>query len=128
MVDIDGSARIAGFGSALILGHTAAESEMSVEWSFRGSAPELMCPGEFGLIYPRNTKASDIYAFGVLAWEARVFTAFLANYSLEQLPPRFLRDPLSFPTISTSLLHIRCGRVFGHHVLITLRPQIGCGR
>ena len=73
MVDLDGTARIAGLGSALILGHTTARSETGVEWLFRGSAPELMCPEEFGLSYPRNTKASDIYAFGVLAWEARIF-------------------------------------------------------
>lgn len=81
MVDLDGAARIAGLGSALILGRTTARPEMS---ACRGSAPELAYPGEFGLFYPHNTKASDIYAFGVLAWEVRVLVAF-SNHSLEQL-------------------------------------------
>ena len=72
LVDLDGTAQIAGLGSALILGHTTTQSETSVEWSFRGSAPELMYPEEFGLSHPQNSKASDVYAFGVLAWEARV--------------------------------------------------------
>lgn len=73
MVDLDGTARIAGLGSALILGHTTSHSEMNVEWLFQGSAPELIHPEEFGLSFPRNSKASDIYAFGVLALEAGVF-------------------------------------------------------
>jgi hypothetical protein len=77
LVDLDGTARIAGLGSALILGRsTTARSAMSVEGLFRGSAPELMYPEELGLSYPRNSKASDVYAFGVLAWEASVFTEF----------------------------------------------------
>lgn len=82
LVDLDGITRIAGLGSALILGHTTVLPEMSIGWSFRGSAPELMYPGEFGLSHPQNSKASDIYAFGVLAWEARVSRDF-PNHSLE---------------------------------------------
>ena len=73
MVDLDGTTRIAGLGSALILGHTTVWSEMSAGWLFRGSAPELTYPEEYGLSHPENSKASDIYAFGVLAWEARDF-------------------------------------------------------
>lgn len=72
LVDLDGTTRIAGLGSALILDHTTVWSEMSVEWSFRGSAPELIYPEEFGLSHPQISKASDIYALGVLAWEVRV--------------------------------------------------------
>lgn len=73
LVDLDGTARIAGLGSALIIGNTTPLSEeMSAEWLFRGSAPELMYPQEFGLSCPRNSKPGDVYAFGVLAWEARV--------------------------------------------------------
>jgi serine/threonine protein kinase len=71
LVDFDGTAQIAGLGSALILGHTTSQSEMSAGRLFRGIAPELMRPEEYGFPYPQNSKASDIYAFGVLALEAR---------------------------------------------------------
>ena len=73
-MDLNGTARIAGFGSASFLGGATTQSETQVEAWCRGIAPELMHPEEFGLSHPHTTKASDIYAFGVLAWEARVFT------------------------------------------------------
>lgn len=72
LVDLDGTARIAGLGSAHTLGHATVWLEMSVEWPSRGSAPELAYPEELGLPYPRTSKASDIYAFGILAWEVRI--------------------------------------------------------
>lgn len=88
LVDLCGTARIAGFGSALILGHATVWSEMSAERSFRGSAPELVCPERFGLGYPHGTKASDVYAFGVLAWEVSV--------SMEFSKPRIRATSLGF--------------------------------
>lgn len=75
-MDLNGTARIAGLGSAYILGHATAQPETKVKEPCRRSAPELMHPEEFGLSYPHTTKASDIYAFGVLAWEVRVSTKF----------------------------------------------------
>ncbi|KAF9644612.1 kinase-like protein [Thelephora ganbajun] len=79
LVDLDGTARIAGLGSTLTLGHPTVWSEMSVGRSFRGSAPELIYPEEFGLSYPQNSKASDIHAFGVLAWEVFTGRAVFSN-------------------------------------------------
>ena len=73
-MDLSGTARIAGLGSAYVLGYATAQPETKVKEPCRGSAPELMHPEEFGLSHPHTTKASDIYAFGVLAWEVRVFT------------------------------------------------------
>jgi serine/threonine protein kinase len=72
LVDLDGTTRIAGLGSALILGHRTVWSEMSIEWAFRGGAPELLYPEEFGFSDPQKSKAGDIHAFGMLTWEARV--------------------------------------------------------
>lgn len=79
MVDLDGTARIAGLGSAVTLDRTTARPEMSAEWLFRGSAPELVHPEEFGLSGSPNLKACDVYAFGMLSWEARVFIE-LSNF------------------------------------------------
>lgn len=36
---------------------------------FHGAAPELINPQHFRLTNTGATKASDVYAFGVLAWE-----------------------------------------------------------
>lgn len=72
LVDLDGTARIAGLGSAHTSGHAMVWPETSVEWPSRGSAPELAYPEELGLSHPQTSKASDIYAFGILAWEVRV--------------------------------------------------------
>jgi len=87
-VDLDGTPRIAGLGSAVILDDSSS-LEKSGEWLFRGSAPGLMCPEEFGLSYPRNSKAGDVYAFGILVWEVRVFMVNLPNHPLERSPQVF---------------------------------------
>ena len=34
-----------------------------------GIAPELVNPNAFGLVHARATKATDMFAFGMLAWE-----------------------------------------------------------
>ena len=73
MVDKDGTARIAGLGNASILHSTAGtvKGGTSSDRLYRGRAPELACPGMFSdlpeSIHP--TKASDMFAFGVMAWE-----------------------------------------------------------
>ena len=71
LVDSDGTPRIAGLGSALIQSSgPVALSEGSFELT-RCSAPELVNPDAFGLPGPQTTKASDMYAFGVLAYEVK---------------------------------------------------------
>lgn len=72
-IDERGSARIAGFASATIAlesGIALEDVDESVESNVsRWRSPEILHPGGFGLTKARTTKASDIYAFGMLAYE-----------------------------------------------------------
>ena len=68
LVDSDGTPRIAGLGSASIQSFPAVWSEDPPELT-RCHAPELLNPGAFGLPNAQVTEQTDIYAFGVLAYE-----------------------------------------------------------
>lgn len=61
LVDAHGRARVAGLGTALL--------PSAADRFFHGAAPELVDPQRLGLNETGTTKASDMYAFGVLAWE-----------------------------------------------------------
>lgn len=72
-IDEQGVARIAEFSSATIILERdiafedideSAESNVS-----RWCSPEILHPGSFGLTKEKATKASDMYAFGMLAYE-----------------------------------------------------------
>ena len=72
-IDDKGTARIAGFASATItirpdipLGDVDESVESNVS---RWCSPEILHPGGFGSAKARITKASDMYAFGILAYE-----------------------------------------------------------
>ena len=66
LVDAGGRARIAGLGAASVQSN---ESGVDVDRFFHGAAPELVDPQRFRLVNTGATTASDVYAFGVLAWE-----------------------------------------------------------
>ena len=66
LVDARGHARIAGLGVASFL---SAVPGVEIDRFFHGAAPELVDPRRFGLTDAGATETSDIYAFGVLAWE-----------------------------------------------------------
>ena len=74
LVDKDGAPRIGGFGNAFILPNPTArtaEDRMGTNGLSRACAPELTVPGTSRDVTdptPR-TKASDMYAFGVMAFE-----------------------------------------------------------
>lgn len=74
LVDARGHARIAGLGVSFLL---SAMPGVDVDRFFHGAAPELVDPQRFGLTDARTTKASDMYAFGVLAWEVSPLFSFL---------------------------------------------------
>ena len=74
LVDSNGVARIGGLGSAFALSLPASWSDVATGRLFCGIAPELINPHTFGLVHARITKATDMFAFGMLAWEvSRVF-------------------------------------------------------
>jgi len=69
LVDNDGEARLGGMGSAFSLTLPPSWSDMDTKSFFYGIAPELINPRAFGLVHARATKATDMFAFGMLAWE-----------------------------------------------------------
>lgn len=66
MVDCNGRARLGGFGSAFL---PSATPGMDIDRFFHGAAPELIGHRSTELTEARATKATDVFAFGVLAWE-----------------------------------------------------------
>ncbi|KAF9642190.1 kinase-like protein [Thelephora ganbajun] len=66
LVDADGHAHVGGFGAAFL---PLATPGMDVDKFFHGAAPELVGIQRFGSVGTEATKATDVYAFGVLAWE-----------------------------------------------------------
>ena len=66
LVDADGRTCVAGLGAASI---PSAASHAEVDRFFHGAAPELIEPQRFRLTNTGATAATDVYAFGVLAWE-----------------------------------------------------------
>ena len=65
-IDSCGRARIAGLGAALL---PSTMPGVDIDRFFHGAAPELVDPQRFRLTDTGATTASDVYAFGVLAWE-----------------------------------------------------------
>jgi hypothetical protein len=66
LVDADGHTRVAGLGATSIPSTTP---RVEVDRFFHGAAPELIEPRRFRLTNTGATTASDVYAFGVLAFE-----------------------------------------------------------
>jgi len=66
LVDADGHTSLAGLGTASI---PSIVPGTDVDRFFHGAAPELIDPQHFQLTNTGATDASDVYAFGVLAWE-----------------------------------------------------------
>lgn len=75
LVDSNGVARLGGLGSAFALSLPASWSDIGAERLFCGIAPELINPHTFGLVHARTTKATDMFAFGMLAWEVSLVIA-----------------------------------------------------
>lgn len=66
LIDAHGHARVAGLGVSFL---SSPVPGVDVDRFFHGTAPELVDPQRFGLTDTRTTKESDVYAFGVMAWE-----------------------------------------------------------
>ena len=75
-VEADGSARLSDFGLSSIM--RGPESTEPGGGTLRWAAPELF---EVGTV---NTKESDIYAFGVLAWEVGACNDISIAYVVDQ--------------------------------------------
>jgi len=72
LVDSEDTPRIAGLGSALVHWQSSPVAWLDDSHELtRSSAPELVTPDAFGLPGPQATEASDIYSFGVLAYQVK---------------------------------------------------------
>jgi len=69
LVDSDGRPHIAGLATAFIPSTMFGED---VDRSCPGTAPELIDARPWGFTDTGATTASDVYAFGVLAWEVNI--------------------------------------------------------
>ena len=76
LVDHDGHARVAGLGAALL---PSAMPGVDIDRFFHGAAPELIEHQRLRLTNAEATKASDAYAFGVLALEVRPTLQYLVG-------------------------------------------------
>ena len=99
LVDSEDTPRIAGLGSALIHWQSfpAAWSDDPYELT-RCRAPELVTPETFGLPGPQVTKASDVYALGVLAYQVKHIPTLIAIHITQNADRRFLRVSACSPT------------------------------
>ena len=66
LVDADGRVHVAGLGATSI---PPTALRVAVDTFFHGAAPELIDPRRFRLTNAGATAATDVYAFGVLAFE-----------------------------------------------------------
>ena len=76
LVDHDGHARVAGLGAALL---PSAMPGVDIDRFFHGAAPELIEHQRLRSTNAEATKASDAYAFGVLALEVRPTLQYLVG-------------------------------------------------
>lgn len=76
LIDARGRARVAGLGVAFL---RSAMPGVDIDRFFHGAAPELVDPQRFGVTDTGATKASDAYAFGVLAWEVGLILECLVD-------------------------------------------------
>ena len=83
LVDADGGVHIAGLGAASTL---STVSGVDIDRFFHGAAPELIDPQRFGSIDAESTKASDIYAFGIIAWQVSRLHADSPGNALKPFP------------------------------------------
>jgi hypothetical protein len=82
---------VGGLGAASI---PSTGSHAEVDRFFHGAAPELIEPQRFRLANTGATAATDVYAFGVLAWEVsgghvKISERILRRNGTRSLPGEF---------------------------------------
>lgn len=103
LVDSEGTPRIAGLGSASVDLQSCPEawSEGPHELT-RCRAPELVNPEGFGLSKPQTTRASDVYALGVLAYQVKRALIPIFTHQAHNAGYRFSRVTAHSPTCPTT--------------------------
>ena len=81
LVNARGHVRLTGLGVSFL---SSAMPGVGIDRFFHGTAPELADPQRFGLTNTGTTKESDVYAFGVLAWDVSPTTKCLKGKLLNE--------------------------------------------
>jgi len=129
MVDSSGVARLGGLGSAFSLSLPASWSDIVAGQMFCGIAPELINPHAFGLVRARNTKATDVFAFGMLAWEVSrtLLCRPISRCSPIGVVPRSLPGNRHTPVRWRLPWSIRCSKTTGRRGRCIVKSRIACG-
>jgi serine/threonine protein kinase len=96
-VDSEGIPRIGGLGSAFVQSSPPTGLE-DFHGSTPCSAPELVDPETFGFSKAQPTKASDVFALGVLIHQVKHASALIPIQSAQNAGCRFLRMVTCSPT------------------------------
>ena len=123
LIDDDGHVRIAGLGAASV---PSTVSGVDIDRFFHGAAPELIDPQRFGFVDTGSTKESDIYAFGIIAWQVSRLDSNSSGKHDEMISRSSLNG-FHFPMRARSQGCVRCWRVTDLVDLITLSFLIPCG-
>ena len=96
-VDSEDAPRIGGLGSAFVQSSSSTGLEV-FHGSTPYSAPELVDPETFGFSKAQPTKASDVFALGVLIHQVKHAPALIHIRSTQNARCRFLRMGTCSPT------------------------------
>ena len=72
LISEDGRATLSEFGTSMKMTNLATVAAQRIGECVRWTAPELLQASEQPMMYPLYTKASDVWAFGMVVYVRRI--------------------------------------------------------